>query len=162
MYRYIKKIPVLSSAMRKSDIKRRIESYSDQIELHMVKCVVYGDDLNCLNHWIHEISNWVHAASAAKPKSGKLSEGFYRECLFHSLGDEIDDSKFLLLDFEVQVDQGKYKGKYPEFDVTVSMIERLYEFSRLMMQRVPKIVSKQNATLAEIKSLVLSCYNDSK
>lgn len=149
--------------MRKSDIKRRIESYSDQIELHMVKCVVYEDSLKYLDHWIHEISNWIHVASAAKPKSGRLSEGFYRDCLFHSLGNEIEDSKFILMDFEVQVNQGKYKDRYPGFDVTVIMIERLYEFSRLMSQRIPRRIAGNNSvTLSEIKSIVLSCYTDSK
>ena len=69
MYRYIKNVPILDQATNRSKELSMLDSNSNELAIHVAKCVAYGDSLHCLKHWLcEEISDWIKLAGTVKLK----------------------------------------------------------------------------------------------
>ena len=119
---------------------------------HIIKCVVYKNKTNSLNHWIHEISNFLSLPFryTIKPNKGRLKYEEYEDEIFGYFGDESMDCEGALILFQSTV--GK---NYPEFDITDEIVDSLYQtVSRLKEIVIPLLVSGKIMNSNEVYQLI--------
>lgn len=119
---------IMGMAFLMSVAKDKLTSDAKQLNDHIMKCVIYGDSLGCLNHWINdEITTWIYKASTINCKH-KITSTLYKSTLFCWFGENQRDAESNLYDF-----YSKYvmrKGEYPKFDIDRYLIERLNKVYR--------------------------------
>ena len=117
--------------------------------LHVAKCVVYGNQFNCLDHWLDELKNWISFASVVKPKSGKLSLKDYKDTLFGYLGDDKNDALCALKNLQLVAKS----GKYPDFEITKQMIDSMFNFSDKIIHVIGQMLVQAKGN--EISDIVI-------
>lgn len=128
MKRAIRSSYIMGMAFPLSVAKDKLTSDAKRLNDHIIKCVVYGDSLYCLNHWIDdEITTWIYKASTISCKH-RISSNVYRSTLFCWFGENSRDAESNLYDF-----YAKYvmrRKEYPKFDIDRYLIERLNKVYR--------------------------------
>lgn len=130
--------------------------YSDRIQEHILKCIIYTKSYTDYNHWIDEISNWIVDVNNMKSKKGlKIKDKDYLKNLFSAFGDELSDAKR-----EVELFHRKFVEKhpdpYPDFDITKKLYSTyFYAWQDLKDHLKNKIGKIDQATAKdEIKTIV--------
>lgn len=130
-----------------SVVKDKLSSNSKVLNEHVIKCVVYKDSLNCLDHWIDEITTWAYEASKHRCKS-KIKSKVYEGTLFAWFGNDKTDCESNLLGFYSKfVIQLK---KYPKFEIDQELISQLLDVyihlksSLINMYTTPWTYSKED------------------
>lgn len=128
MKRVIRSSSILGMAFPMSVAKDKLTADAKQLNDHIMKCVIYGDSLSCLNHWIDdEITTWIYKASIISCKH-RISSNVYKSTLFCWFGENSRDAESNLYDF-----YAKYimrQKKYPKFEIDRYLIERLNKVYR--------------------------------
>lgn len=137
------------SIFRMSNSRRvvldKFVSLSRSISEHTIKCIVYRNAYGCLDHWIHEIASWIHAANVIKCKS-KLKVSDYTDALFGYFGDSREDARNELEWFQLSSD---YRN-YSDFEVSEDLIEDVYTtFQKLINTCVSILISKDVLSTSE-------------
>ena len=147
---------IYAMATNKRKALDRLYSYSDQIEEHIIKCVVYGDSLTTDPlHWIHEIATYLNAANIIKCKSN-LTEADYLDNLFPSFGDDLVDYQSSLWDFYDKHIKRRQIAQYPEFEITDELIKKYMETCQDIIQiSLPYLVNHQVLSVREWERLLL-------
>lgn len=114
---------LLEMAMPRNVAKKKIERLAETTCEHVLKCIVFEDTTNNLNHWIVEVATncTLCGNMTLKPKNNKFSEKEYRKLLFESNFEDKDNVE-LMLKFYHQ----KWKQSYPSFKVTPELIDKVY------------------------------------
>ncbi|WP_302320382.1 hypothetical protein [uncultured Duncaniella sp.] len=113
---------IYGMSLSRDDVLKRFKGMSDEISDHIMKCVIYGDSLNSLDHWTLEIGNWLNKANRVKGKA-KIKEKDYYNVLFSACGDDSDDAEINLDYF-----QNRYcrrSNRYPRFEITYDLVSTL-------------------------------------
>ena len=99
MKRVIRSSLILGMAFPMSVAKDKLTADAKQLNDHIMKCVIYGDSLSCLNHWIDdEITTWIYKASTISCKH-RISPNVYKSTLFCWFGEDSRDAESNLYDF---------------------------------------------------------------
>lgn len=110
---------------------KKISAQGEVILEHIMKCCIYGNSTNNLNHWVNdEISQYFYVISALDIKCGKnnkLKPNMYKKIVFTDSCETPEDMKFNLLDFKLRVN---HNHKYPDFDVTSELVLKTYNIFR--------------------------------
>lgn len=122
-------------AFNRKIAKDKVSNWSKPILEHILKCTVYKNTTNNLNHWIEEeLAEYFEAISdyEVKTSSGKLKLHDYRNLAFFDSGTTVADMKCNLRDFKIH---NKKTGKYPDFNLTNELAEELFEkFTNVAIQ----------------------------
>ena len=129
---------VLANTMKRSDALASVSAFKDMLEDHLTKMAVYRDDLNCLDHWIREVSSILSKCGNYKTKSGKLSCDDYETNLFSYEEFDLNDAQHIAESFEQ--DNETYH-EYPEFEVTSEVVERVYRMFSQVISFFPKYLA---------------------
>ena len=110
--------------MESGSAKIHVEAYKKCIAEHIIKCVVYGDSLDCYNHWVDEISAWFfdinNTQLKIKRNPPKFKDFEYKDFVFGLLGTTTTDASGALLSFKAN------NASYPDFEITRSLVLSLY------------------------------------
>lgn len=142
---------IYAMAIPKKEARAKIESYGDMIHRHIIECVVYSHDEYSVNHWVNELSAWMHKISTIKCKS-TLTKQDYMECLFGRFGDEISDATW---DLEDYLSSSLRKSNYPEFEVTDKLSKRLFDIYQLFTSTALPLLLSGKSLLYEDWQIVL-------
>ena len=152
----MKKLIYAMSFTRK-DVLKRLESMSEEISDHIIKCVVYKNDLGQLDHWAGEISTLLNRANRARSKT-KLKEKDYYTTLFSTFGDDESDA-----DINLDYFRNRYCKKYsqyPDFEITHELAVSLYRvYSYIIEQSLNILLSTNIQPIYEWKQIVLHAIN---
>lgn len=164
MCRVIKRIPVVGKqAMEKAKAQKKLNSYAEELAMHMAKCVVYGDSIKCLKHWLcEEISDWISRAAVVKHKGGKMKPELYKRTLFGYLGDDKNDALGNLKDLQIAVKRHKYD--YPYFNITQSMVDNMYTFSKNMSDKISLFLANNKGNEVndrQLQKMLMDIYIES-
>lgn len=144
------------SSYRKKYIEK-LESYSDKLEEHVLKCIVYPEN-NSKDEWIKEISAWLlrPCITTVKPKGKKLKADDYRDSIFSCFGDEKVDAELSLAWFkDVFISKPENKKKYPDFEITDELVNKVFNtYNKFIKIFLPLFTSKDKITGEECKSIV--------
>ena len=142
---------IFGMANSRSVVLDRFVSLSRNISSHVVKCIAYGDSYSCLDHWIHEVASWIHAANATKCKS-KLKAADYVDTLFGYFGDDRADAENELQWFQLS---HEYTHRYSQFEITDDLINQTYSvFQNIITACVPILTSKEVLSVPEWFSIL--------
>lgn len=110
----------------KSKALQILDANSKQLNAHLIKYVLYKDiRKDSKHHWINEMSAWLNSANRVTCKS-KLRERDYEDTLFGWFGTTIDDAEINLELFYNEYVKRSPKP-YPEFEITPSIVNDLYD-----------------------------------
>lgn len=75
---------LVEMSMKRADAIKRIESFSEPVNKHMVYLFVLGNLINSYNHWKNELSTYLSVISniTLKPNKKKLEDDVFYESLF--------------------------------------------------------------------------------
>ena len=157
MKRYIK-----AMAFPRKDGEKQVRKMADVICEHIMKCIIYGDTLECYNHWVDdELGAWFHDVNTIylkidrKPPKFKAAE--YDEFIFSQFGEDEHDCKICLSGFRAS-NSDKYGGRYPDFEVTSELASDLFkavsELSRKMCRLLAESSPKDPASKSGIQDLL--------
>lgn len=118
---------IFCQAFPMSKVKDKLLADSKQLNEHILKCVIYYDELHCLSHWIDEITSWVYKASTVSSKHN-ISGKTYQNTIFSWFGEDQRDCESNLYDFYAKFVMKR--KSYPEFEISDYLIERLYHVYR--------------------------------
>lgn len=142
MKRYIKSVKyIFAMSTPRAKALESIDRYADTFTKHLIKCVVFQNSTNDLEHWILELSNYLDFANSftIKPSNKKLKASDYEDTLFGYLGTTASDAKQMLKMFKF--DCGK---DYPEFDITNELVKKTYSVFQAILHKVLPILSSKN------------------
>lgn len=153
---------ILGMSLEKSTALKQMKSFSDVVNEHILKLVVYGDiRKDDIRGWINTIANWIHQADdiTLKPKSRKPSEEQIMSSLFRFAGDDIRDYERALFAFKADNLSGKFssesKSEYPDFEVTSELTKELMvNCDELIRATLPLLRDKNNHSLDEYRNAV--------
>lgn len=163
MYTMIRNSSIYAQATGRQDAVKRLKSNAETLAIHMAKCIVYGDSLHCLKHWLcEEICDWIKLAAIIKPKGGRFKASMYHDTIFGYLGDERSDAVANLLDLQIRVRHGEYD--YPDFDITEKMKDDMFKFSQNVRTRISDFLAKNKGKELDdmhIQNMLMNIYNES-
>lgn len=130
--------------------KQRIESFSYEISSNLLKLVAYPDD-TATNHWIGELATWLSDINdiTVKPKNKKFSYSDYEELIFGDFGTTRTDVKVYIDSWLVS---NRISNKYIEFEVSESLVDKLYLFVSKLKDKILPTVCTLN-TLSRVDFL---------
>lgn len=135
---------------------RYLSRNATNIREHITQCVVYKETLpDQLNHWVKdELCLWLANASQIKCNS-KLKERDLFETIFSELGTTPGDAKVNLNIFKEDHCQEDSKKRYPDFEITQTLIKDLFTaFSKFKDISEPILLSKNELTKDEWYELI--------
>lgn len=136
-----------------------LKAYSETLAYHLVKCVVYGDELGQDNfkHWVEdEICEYLSIANdvLTKPKNRKLKEKDYLDTIFADIGTTKQDANIVIRRFRIE---NKRKQSYPDFIVSPELIDNVFKtFQNTIAYMLPILTSSNNLNASD---LVVGVYN---
>ena len=143
MYRVI-----LGMAQERDKIIQRCKHTRDQLIYHLAKVVVYGDSLQCYNHWIQEIANMIskiNKMSTKGTRTGKLKPKDYMSYLFGIVGNySISDARSDIEFFQSDNLEGRFGEPYPDFEINSNVIKRMYDCGKEVIPEMSKMLSEKN------------------
>ena len=130
-------------ASERSYVIDKLQKLSSTLESHVLKLGIYDDNLNCKDHWIDEVANFLSIANdfTVKPKNKKLDKREYEKYLIGGLGDTRKDAFINIRMFKLSNNKDK---EYPDFEITDEMIDRTFNISKLIADFVLGTVSSKN------------------
>lgn len=155
MKRYVRADNIFAMSQSRKQVLQDFQDLGGIINTHIIKCVVYGNTLsNDLPHWIHEIATWIADANSIKCKS-KIKEKDYRDMLFGSFGDDLEDAWRNLRRFKLRNGRLLNSEPYPDFDITDEMVDKLFDaYQDLVDVCVPILVSGKPQTINKWQQLI--------
>lgn len=117
----------------------KLEYLSGALIEYIIKCVVYKNTTNNLDHWTNEIADYFYEVNNIRVKSntGRLKEKDYLNHLFYYQGEDYQDMKVQLISFSRNKD-------YPDFEITKNLIKELTDKFNSIARVVSKILSQSN------------------
>jgi len=147
MKRHIRyNIPVLGMSFSRKRILDRLDNYSDLINEHLCKCIIYGPIKNQLfgkyDHWITEIAQVINAVnSMTLDGKKKLKESDYRQ-LFAAFGTTLQDAETnITLQY---VSDRNSKNPYPEVEIDERTYAHMYAASLKIAEDFSRILATNN------------------
>lgn len=118
-----------------------VDSYVVEYSNHLLKCIIFKNTTNTLNHWISEISNYFNEINniKIKPDNKKMREDYLYDYFFLASGDVEDDYSIIVKAFQLK--EGK---KYPKFKITKELIEEIYNTFLDFANYFAPILSRKN------------------
>lgn len=118
----------------------KIENVSIVIFDHLIKCFIYKDTTNDLQHWIHdEIVPQFEYISRINVKSGFLKGKDYIKAIKSSAGEDVNDFEAELYGFKAR------NRKYKSFDITPELVSLLYnKYNSIINKCVEAIINKEH------------------
>ena len=106
-----------------------LKKNDDTLSIHILKCVVYGNDTGDYDHWIEdEIADYLDIANGVTFKGNKRpKKQDLMSTLFASFGDSEQDAETNLRLFKADNRNGKFKEPYPDFNIDYDNVHRLYQ-----------------------------------
>ena len=115
---------IYGMSLPRKEAADKIRSVGPAMEEHLCKCVIYGDTLHCLDHWIKELASFLDAANNCILKGNKkFTASQYADMLFGAFGDSKADIQNSLRYFAT-TDMGDGKD-YPDITLTPDMVDTL-------------------------------------
>lgn len=152
------KLILTEQARSRSNAIKIIEGLQPVYEDHLLKCIIYGNSINNLWHWIDEIINIIIRINEIKIKtpSGRLSNNDYLDYLFLAAGESELEYRENLRHFMF-----KYKYKYPKFEITNELVTNTTDLF-LMMSNYSMRLSETNSIINEnaIRNDILDFLED--
>ena len=118
---------VTAMAYERKEILDTAFRYSEGIQEHILKCVIYSKNHRDYKPWVdEELTIYFTEINNMKPKKGlTVKDVDYRKNLFSAFGDELEDAKR-----EVQAFYRKFvkthPDPYPDFKITPELYERYF------------------------------------
>lgn len=150
MKRYIKNTSIFGMALPRKQIFAKLSALSEDINIHVIKCVVYSDILpDSMHQWISELSAWFAQASRYKCKS-KLKASDYAQTLFSAFGEDVYDADANLTGYQLINAKSIKSEGYPDFEVTQQLINKLFQtYQSIISETTPVLISGQCRTASE-------------
>ena len=122
-----------------------IESKEKTIVEHIVKCVLYGDQFDCYDHWVKEISNRLEEVSSLtiSTRSSKFKPVEYYDMLFGLIGNEIHDANEAIQFCKSQSNWDK--KEYPQVDPTYQQVKYLFEIGRILEDEICPLLAEKRS-----------------
>ena len=137
----------------KKVLERKVPTYIN----HLIKCVVFKNTTNNLNHWVDEIATHFNEINGLilKGSNKKPSEDMYYDHFFTAAGDVEDDYRIHLRYFK-----NTYGEDYPPFEITDNLLSELYlavmDFANYFS---PIMAQKNNYTKDYFKNKLLNYFD---
>ncbi len=152
LYKQLKKEGyAFEMAYDRSYVIKKVRAKGPTIGEHILKCVVYSNDEQNVNHWIEEIA-WeldILDDYDLKPKGKKLKPETYEELLKLDFGESPKDMRTQLKEFSFTYTRDSSKKKYPKFEITQELIEKLFRVYIAIIKRVSELLSETTETGGE-------------
>ena len=160
MKRYIKNTSIFGMALNRKDVLTKLSALSEDISVHVIKCVVYHDTLpESMHHWISELSAWFAQASRYKCKS-KLKAIDYAENLFGAFGETLYDADANLTGYQILNAKSIHSERYPDFEVTPELIDKVFKtYQAIIDETIPIFLSGQSRTSSEWAKILEPIFN---
>lgn len=132
--------------------------YNDDIHFeHIMKCIVFGNSLNNLNHWCDEVASSMQNINKLKTKNNtKLKENEYLDNFLLSHGDTKED-----FEYKLKTLSQTWRNKYPKFEITKELINKTYNiFIDLASYLAPILNKVNNYNKDYFKSKLMDYFND--
>ena len=155
MKRCIKADSIFAMSQHRKQVLQDFQDLGGIINTHIIKCVVYKDVMpEAQNHWVNEIATWIADANSIKCKS-RLKEKDYRNFLFGSFGDDIEDARRNINRFRLRNGRLLNSEPYPDFQITDELVDALFDaYIGIVNACVPILISGQVKTTHEWKQLI--------
>ena len=145
MKRYIKlNQKIYGMAFSRSDALDKLHMCSATLVEHIVKCVIYRNSTDSLDHWVKEICNYFAAANkiTVKPNDRKLKSSDYMVTVFASMGDSRIDAEYAILEFYAR---NEHTHEYPEFEVTEELVDSTFDaYNSIKDYMIPILTTNNN------------------
>ena len=126
---------------------------------HIIKCIIYGDTTNSLNHWINqELSSWLSRISnmvVQTPKQ-KLSKQQYSKLLFDDFANDVYDMYVMIGFFKDKyIHKEDLKNPLPDFELDYNISKLVFEgFTQVKNAMSTLLASKSKYTKEEIAPIL--------
>ena len=134
-----------------------VDSYVVEYSNHLLKCVIFGNSTNNLNHWADEIAEYLDYINSIKikPNNNKVRENYLYDYFFLASGDVEFDYQIVLKSF-----QNKHGKKYPKFEITSSLVSKTYNTFLDFADMFASVLSKNNSYDKEwFKNKILNYFD---
>ena len=132
-----------------------LKSNNDALSMHIIKCVVYGNDTWDYNHWIEdEIADYLKIANGVTFKDNKRpKKRDLMETLFASFGDSERDAETNLSLFKVKNRKRELDKQYPDFNIDYDKVYRLYKaYNAVIDYSVPILTTFNDYTKEDFEN----------
>lgn len=138
-----------------------LESNANTLAMHILKCVIYGDTLDCYNHWIDdEIAEYISIANdiTVKPKNKKLKASDYERTIFSYFADSHQDASILLRTFRINNSE---THQYPDFEITRELIDDVYDaFQSIKHDVLPLLCASNNYDAHNFSMIIHNIFDE--
>lgn len=143
MKRYIKSASIFAMSMQRPIAIRELNGLSRTLAQHVCKMAIYDDSLNCKDHWIHELADYINQANdiTVKPKNNKLKMRDYESEFYGVLGETEKDANVFLNSFYRRNVETK---EYPVVKITREMCERYVDLSLFLIEYCKILLCSNN------------------
>lgn len=148
--------PLLEFATDRSKIIVHLNNLNSTLLLHVIKCVLYGNTTNNLDHWLDEIASYIDDANSLKfNRDKKLKQYYYEDEFFFYSGDSAED-----YDKKVDAFIQRYSNRYPSALESRGASILVFEFLVALSEKFsPLLSSKNNLEKKNILNLVKEVYS---
>ena len=142
------KVPAYEMTYDRNFVIGRVRSKGPSIGEHILKCVVYSEDIKLVYHWANEVADELEILDqyGLKPKGKKLKAAVYSELLKADFGESVKDMKVQLMEFRNTYTKTNSKKQYPRFEITPELIVRLFRTYTNIINRASQLLSVQQDT----------------
>lgn len=108
-------------ALQRKDVIRKLDNNRDFIFEHILKCCIYGNQLNCLKHWIEgEIAPKLCVLAKYKAKNKSLTKEDYLNHTFLYACNELSDMSNSMQLFQID---NRHNKDYPDFEFSDELVQ---------------------------------------
>lgn len=136
---YLKNVILNEMAYSRKWTIDRLNSLSAPIIEHIIKCAVYENTTNNLNHWIEEIADYLDEANSieVKTSASKLKEKDYLQNLFYYQGENKKDIRVQLINF-------RRNKNYSNYEITQELINKVTNIFQAIAIQASNILATKN------------------
>lgn len=151
---------IYGMAFPRSNALIRLSSLSEPLNKYVICCVVYQEERSdCMNHWIDEISSWMHEANRIKSKS-RPKKRDYDDSVFGSFGTDKEDVEINLIYFRRKYCTPENELAYPNFIINDKLVNSLFKvYSKLKEISYPKLLSDNVVSKEDWKHEISNIFN---
>lgn len=129
-------------AFKRKQVVEKVESMAEPISDHIVKCIIYGDSLGCLDDWKKELASFFWSINIYEVKRQKrLKKSEYIYFLFDEIANELSDCKARIVEFIVKNQVSK---KYPDVDYNDKQSEDMLNVVNAFKSNIPDMLSDKS------------------
>ncbi len=151
MKRYIRSSSIFAMSMQRSIAIRELNGLANAVAQHVCKMAIYDNSLDCKDHWIHELADFISQANdiTVKPKNKKLKLRDYENEFYGVLGETEKDANVFLNSF---YRRNEINNKYPVVEITKEMCRRYVDLSLFLIDYCKSLLPTDNeCSLEEIE-----------